>query len=1005
MHVTAAGRGTLAVRRIATGIAVAGALIAWAPQGASAQATHPTPASPPPGHGHTPGAAAQTFQYELDLALPPGDLPTLSVPAGQRVDVSLIHASLPATYRVTEGDTGLDRPHGSPPRELPSRVFEGTRSMPARVCPAAAEPAWAALVQEQDEARLQRAVEVLRAAAGSGQCRDMAENLLVNYTRRPLNSPHQMRAGLQHRVTVERLGADGKATRKWSVVFTPGRAEAGWEYPTEQATAVGSIVQDLSELTAFAAGSGAPGRVKVTLPVLEAPDKLRVEVPLAGAPLVADLAIAPHVWAPELYADVTSRLLASRKLRATSEAPGGSSLLAALSDLKAEILLREARRVSERLTKVPLDARAHEEASILWGAFGLRESNGPYSDRRPALSRAAAHLAFARGLRAGRPASREGAWAAILISTLAGRSREAIERLDALGAPSDAERPWLAALRVRNDVDWRKIESPGTRTLLEQLEFVRAKEAAIDGLSALAALDEVALPPVPDWGRILLWTASVEEGRRFGPAAIPLELRELALAHGVAAELSADLQRASELMSRRDTPIVRRATGASAAVEVLGPAAWSAAASRNLIGLVEFQDRFLEHSLGMPNEAVEFRNWVRPLIQVHPLFPLVEWRRLLEKGGRPAPETCGLLSTVATRTPFELPARYWVVPVENWCSQGSPFPPARSFFDPPVPTGTTLDVRPRLVAGAVGMAVTSAHLKGFRDLAPQNSALVFASLSREYRGAIPVEVVAQEYGHFAEYQVSAGRMALESLAKDPVAYRRMAEKMCALGADHCWTLGAILVNAGEEDAAAVVYQRAVEQGLDRVAASNRAGWLVEYYERKGQPDRALEIARMGESTGSSRGYLTMARLLERRGRLEEAEKRYLANKERYDDARELNQFYLRARNKAGGERWSKQADAAMKELFPKGLERLPANPSGPPAAGAVLTDPSEALLKAGIRPGDVVVGLDGYVVKDPHHYGDVKALNVAPEMKLTVWHDGRYVEVVEKRDRINYFRQ
>ena len=97
----------------------------------------------------------------------------------------------------------------------------------------------------------------------------------------------------------------------------------------------------------------------------------------------------------------------------------------------------------------------------------------------------------------------------------------------------------------------------------------------------------------------------------------------------------------------------------------------------------------------------------------------------------------------------------------------------------------------------------------------------------------------------------------------------------------------------------------------------------------------------------------------------------------------------------------------MKALFPKGIERLPASLSGPPGrlGGAILRQPSKGVIAAGIRPGDVVVGLDGYVVRDRSHYGDVKALSIAPTMKLTVWHDGTYVEVEERRDRINDFRR
>ncbi|HET7038561.1 MAG TPA: hypothetical protein VFH97_01655, partial [Gemmatimonadales bacterium] len=128
--------------------------------------------------------------------MPPGELPTVSVPAGHDLDVFLINASLPVVYRIRQEDTGLDRPHVRDPRDLPSRVAVGNFSMPARVCPADGEPAWNALLQQQDEARMKPTIEALRAALGSGQCRDIAEHLLVRSTRRPLNTPVRMTAGL-----------------------------------------------------------------------------------------------------------------------------------------------------------------------------------------------------------------------------------------------------------------------------------------------------------------------------------------------------------------------------------------------------------------------------------------------------------------------------------------------------------------------------------------------------------------------------------------------------------------------------------------------------------------------------------------------------------------------------------------------------------------------------------------------------------------------------------------
>ena len=52
----------------------------------------------------------------------------------------------------------------------------------------------------------------------------------------------------------------------------------------------------------------------------------------------------------------------------------------------------------------------------------------------------------------------------------------------------------------------------------------------------------------------------------------------------------------------------------------------------------------------------------------------------------------------------------------------------------------------------------------------------------------------------------------------------------------------------------------------------------------------------------------------------------------------------------------------------------------------------------------MLVGIDGHRVDGQDAYGNLKATSIAPRMKLTVWHGGKYVEIEEDRDRIMYFK-
>jgi hypothetical protein len=985
------------MRSASTRSSVLAILIAF---GLGAYANGAPQAAPSPSASPVAPVRPPRLEYAIDLAQPDPKTPVI-VPTGQTLDVTLSNAAPFGAYRYSIEQVDPNRPpHARPARPL--AVYPRANFALPSFCPTIAA-AWDGFLDVGAEESVSAAVTTLSDAARGTKCEGSVSGL-ERLTHRMLNEPQQVGMGTRIRVTIERLAGDGTTvSRRWVASFAPGRVSVGL-YPTEQAALAAGIVRDLVELAAFANVAPAPAAdaVRVSL-VGEGTDPLRIEITGPGAPLTRDVALDPHVFAPALYVELARALIGAKPVRPVADAPAHPSVLEAIADLRAASLLKEARRVSARLTTAPRDARAHEEAAVLWGAFALRESGGAYSDCRTSLARATAHLAFAQALRAARPPAREAAWANVLIATLAGRSLEAVASIDALGATTDAERAWAVALRVRNDGDWRKVTRPAERTLVEQLEFVRAKARAIDDLVAITALDGVALPPIPDWARILMTDgATVETANRFGPSAIALELADLALAHGLTREAGTDVARAAELLRRTDMPIVGKDAAGGRAVAVLGPGAWSAAAARNIAEQAEARNDELDHLFRLPEAGEAFRAGTTPLLRALPLFPIVESSWATKPS--PSQEFCSAMNAVVKESPLALPATLWVKRVENRCGQTAGFPPSRAFFDPPVARGTSLDARARMT-GSLGLVMTAADLKGYRALAPQDSDLVFAALAREYRAVeIPSDVLAKEYGPFAEYQVRAARKALLSLEKNPPAYRRMAEKMCALAADHCGTLGRLLITAGDEDAAAVAYQRLIENGVDRVGASNAAPWLVDYYEEREQSDRALAIAQLAEETGSGSGYQTMGRLLESRGSLAEAEKRYIALRDRYKLENPLRDFHMRAAQRPGGERWAAEAEAARAKVFPNGLERMPKGDTAAPTKGAVLTEPSAGLLQAGIRPGDTVVAIDGYRVTDPHQYGAVKALAITPKMVLTIWHEGKYVEVEERRGRNNYFR-
>jgi len=97
---------------------------------------------------------------------------------------------------------------------------------------------------------------------------------------------------------------------------------------------------------------------------------------------------------------------------------------------------------------------------------------------------------------------------------------------------------------------------------------------------------------------------------------------------------------------------------------------------------------------------------------------------------------------------------------------------------------------------------------------------------------------------------------------------------------------------------------------------------------------------------------------------------------------------------------SKFRDALARAL-PTGLEPLDrASLTGPPKDGVVVQKENDNTKKCGIKWGHVIVGLDGYRVRDWRAYSVVRALSQSPRLKLVVWRGSGYDDVeVELWDR------
>jgi hypothetical protein len=227
------------------------------------------------------------------------------------------------------------------------------------------------------------------------------------------------------------------------------------------------------------------------------------------------------------------------------------------------------------------------------------------------------------------------------------------------------------------------------------------------------------------------------------------------------------------------------------------------------------------------------------------------------------------------------------------------------------------------------------------------------------------------------------------------------EVACQASATHCAGLAAVLARLNRNAEAAASYERAfADETFDKVRLANESQWLVQYYQRSGQIDRARALADLSAGIGSRPGVVTAAHLYEDLRQYDQAQMLYQQVYKRYDDPSQLLGFYYRAVVMRKETRY----DAAWRSLapvvFPQGLQQAPVTMEAPPSAGVVVIKDNPNTVKAGIQSGDIIVGLEGFRVENLQQYYAVNAFFSKEQMKLTLWRGGLYVATITAPNRL-----
>ena len=614
-----------------------------------------------------------------------------------------------------------------------------------------------------------------------------------------------------------------------------------WGWECEPIWLFDEIARDVVETVWFAQRrTPAPDRLRVAVS-LERPatsGRVRVQWPGRRVPVEMVVALQDGLWNPSAFVPLAKALLGptSGVDRPNTSSSSSSSLV--LTDPLAQNLKAEDDRLSAALALNPLDAQAHAEAALLLVTFALREPTDRFTDRRPILCRATAHLSLAMALGADDSLSTSLARAGLLtLVEREGPSEALLAQIEKAG-PNPAQMAWIRALHVRNTGDWRIVARPVSATFVERREYLAALREHVGEPRALRFLSSRNTERVPDWAHALLRADSSEAAKKqLSPQLFALQIDEAAAILGV------DKSRVlAQIEDRTEQRFVSASKGdaGQAAVAVIGEGAWRQYFHRRICSallslarhirertsveeLKAFWSTVLEPLRGTDAEALiliaveddkGFRWHEQPLGYRDRLVEM--WER------RPQAIPPGLFRAV-------MDPRNGLPEGDRW--KGFEYQQGVDLFETPPASGSSFNcpqaraihaLRPRnreaieqLTKELFGPILEG---KSIPCETPSTLAPTMTDFLRQRQAFTPtLEQFEAFHAPLLGYDLSVLRKRAGYLTDRPDEYVRELRRIADLDDDSWAALGAYLARLGRDDEAAEAYEKAIDDAGDRVA--------------------------------------------------------------------------------------------------------------------------------------------------------------------------------------------
>jgi PDZ domain len=684
------------------------------------------------------------------------------------------------------------------------------------------------------------------------------------------------------------------------------------------------------------------------------------------------ITMAPSCWDIASYRP----LLETWKPVAASSAGAGPELTRDLLTPSAKVLQKANDSISRRIKAAPGDPLVHEEAAFLLGVFGQRENARGFSDVRMTLCRMTAHLALAEYLRGGAKPSLTGEWARVLYDCHAGRPRQARERAATIPQEGDSGR-WKRVVDLTITGDWRRTGDLDDPSLAEAIAHVRALKDHRGNPQMMEFVSQhKEIQAIPEWSRLLAAGGkSVEEGHTAMRSGLAMEFLEISEVFPTGKNPKPDRLAKYLTLTGRDK--------IAGAWRVIPDGDWAAYFRRHVFAMCGDVSRFAIRLWGSDEAAVEWEEYVLGYSRLLPGHELVE--PLVST--RAADFQKDMRATVAytLKQPEQVPMGLWFdyrFPSLN-VSLEVAMPDQKTWFREVSPPGTAHEPCQRIRFTGIQGGDWIEHITALHQMDPWDSELCFELAENTGNDMASVR---KAWGDVREYSVRPLRQTLMSPKLTPDERIETLRTLAPLDPDEGFELGQMLVMTGRPDEAIQAFEAAYKDSPDRVSASNQTQWMIYYYKSKGDDKKAREIADHNEEVFSQRGLVSALTLAVVEKDSARAKKLARDIEERYGDSDYLP---VAAWDEGKNEK-------LLRGIFPEGIKTvaLADFPEGSKDKGPRVANSSLTLQMAGMRPGDVVLAIDGKRVENFQQYFMLLATDLEPKVRI-IYRRGKKVAEVE----------